>query len=36
MIKYDYIVSWMNYIRNNPNDKRFLECFWESKLKSKD
>lgn len=36
MINYDYIVSWMNYIRNNPNDKRFLECFWESQLKSKD
>lgn len=35
MIKPEYIVSWMNYIRNNPEDKRFLECFWESQIKSK-
>lgn len=35
MIKYDYLVSWMSYIRENPNDVRFLECFWESQLKSK-
>jgi hypothetical protein len=35
MIKPEYIVTWMNFIRNHPEDKRFLECFWESQIKSK-
>lgn len=35
MIKPEYIVAWMNYVRNNPNDKKFLDCFWESQIKSK-
>jgi len=35
MIKPEYIVAWMNFIRNHPEDKRFLECFWESQIKSK-
>lgn len=36
MIEPKYIASWMNYIRNYPEDKRFLECFWESQMKSKE
>lgn len=35
MIDPKYVASWMNYIRNYPEDKRFLECFWESQMKSK-
>lgn len=35
MIEPKYIISWMNYIRSNPEDKRFVECFWQSQIKSK-
>lgn len=30
------ISSWFNYIRENPEDKRFLECFWDTQLRSKE
>ena len=30
------ISSWFNYIRENPEDKRFLECFWDTQLASKE
>lgn len=30
------ISSWFNYIRENPEDKRFLECFWDTQLSSKE
>ena len=29
------VSSWFNYIRENPEDKRFLECFWDTQLSSK-
>lgn len=32
----DTISSWFNYIRENPEDKRFLECFWDTQLASKE
>lgn len=35
MIHPKYVASWMSYIRNHPEDKRFLECFWDSQMKSK-
>ena len=30
------VSSWFNYIRENPEDKRFLECFWDTQLASKE
>ena len=35
MIQPKYIAAWMRYVRDNPQDKRFLECFWESQMESK-
>lgn len=28
--------SWFNYMRENPDDRRFLECFWDTQLQSKE
>jgi len=35
LIQPKYVASWMSYIRNHPEDKRFLECFWDSQMRSK-
>lgn len=35
IIKPKYMSAWIAYIRKNPADRRFLECFWESQLESK-
>lgn len=35
IVKPNYLASWMSYIRTTPEDKRFLECFWDSQLRSK-
>lgn len=32
----DTMSSWFNYMRENPDDKRFLECFWDTQLQSKE
>ena len=32
----DTVAGWFNYIRENPDDKRFLECFWDTQLASKE
>jgi len=32
----DTVAGWFNYIRENPDDKRFLECFWDTQLTSKE
>ena len=29
------VSSWFNFIRENPEEKRFLECFWDTQLTSK-
>lgn len=36
MISDKYVLKWMEYIRNNPEEaKRFTECFWPSQFDSK-
>jgi len=32
----DTMSSWFNYMRENPDDRRFLECFWDTQLQSKE
>lgn len=32
----DDVSSWFNYVRENPDDKRFFECFWDTQLQSKE
>lgn len=37
MINFDTVLSWMDYIRNDPDGAyRFAECFWPSQIKSKE
>lgn len=36
MVKFDVVLKWMEYIRNNPeNAHRFSENFWQSQIDSK-
>ena len=35
MIHPEYIVAWMKFVKNYPENKKFLESFWESQIKSK-
>lgn len=36
MVKYEQVLKWMEYIRNNPeNAYRFSENFWDSQVRSK-